>query len=118
MNYGTIVKTSSNEIHNPDIDGLSKLLEALDPWLPQIVVVGGWAHRLFRYHPLAQTVQYEPLLTLDTDVALPVRLEGREQDLRDCLASAGFKERFWANISLQPRTTGSVMRRVLSASNS
>src|ERR1700675_615476 len=94
MNYGTIVKTSSNEIHNPDIDGLSKLLEALDPWLPQIVVVGGWAHRLFRYHPLAQTVQYEPLLTLDTDVALPVRLEVREQDLRDRLASAGFKERF------------------------
>lgn len=43
---------------------------------------------------LAQTVQYEPLLTLDTDVALTVRLEGREQDLRDRLASAGFKERF------------------------
>src|ERR1700675_2555669 len=94
MNDGTIVKTSSNEIHNPDIDGLSKLLEALDPWLPQIVVVGGWAHRLFRYHPLAQAVQYEPLLTLDTDVALPVKLEVREQDLRDRLASAGFKERF------------------------
>jgi len=48
----------------------------------------------FRYHPLAQTVQYEPLLTLDTDVALPVRLEVREQDLRDRLASAGFNERF------------------------
>src|ERR1700688_481869 len=57
-------------------------------------IVGGWAHRLFRYHPLAQAVQYEPLLTLDTDVALPVRLEVREQDLRDRLASAGFKERF------------------------
>ena len=34
------------------------------------------------------------MLTLDTDVALPVRLEVREQDLRDRLASAGFKERF------------------------
>ena len=34
------------------------------------------------------------MLTLDTDVALPVRLEAREQDLRDRLASAGFKERF------------------------
>jgi len=57
--------------------------------LPQIVIIGGWAHRLFRYHPLAQAVQYEPLLTLDTDVALPIRLEVREQDLRDRLASAG-----------------------------
>jgi hypothetical protein len=56
MNDGTIrhynENTISNEIHNPDIDGLSKLLEALDPWLPQIVIVGGWAHRLFRYHHL------------------------------------------------------------------
>jgi len=31
---------------------------------------------------------------LDTDVAIPVRLEVREQDLRDRLTSAGFKEQF------------------------
>lgn len=34
------------------------------------------------------------MLTLDTDVAIPIRLEVREQDLRDRLASAGFKEQF------------------------
>lgn len=34
------------------------------------------------------------MLTLDTDVAIPVRLEVREQDLRDRLTSAGFKEQF------------------------
>jgi hypothetical protein len=34
------------------------------------------------------------LLTLDTDVAIPIRLEVREQDLRERLTSAGFKEHF------------------------
>jgi hypothetical protein len=34
------------------------------------------------------------LLTLDTDVAIPARLEVREQDLRERLTSAGFKEHF------------------------
>jgi hypothetical protein len=47
-----------NELHNPDLEGLSKLLEALDPWLSQLVIVGGWAHRLLRYHPRAQAVEY------------------------------------------------------------
>jgi hypothetical protein len=31
---------------------------------------------------------------LDTDIAIPVNLEAREHDLRDRLASAGFKEKF------------------------
>jgi len=59
-----------------------------------VVIVGGWAHRLLRYHPLAQAVPHEPLLTLDTDVAIPVTLEVQEQDLRDRLIGAGFKEKF------------------------
>lgn len=90
MNAGVI----GDNLLNPDLDGLSKLLEALDPWLSQVVIVGGWAHRLFRYHPRAQAVRYEPLLTLDTDVAIPVELEVRGHDLRARLASAGFKEQF------------------------
>jgi hypothetical protein len=36
----------------------------------------------------------KPLLTLDTDVAIPGRLEAREQNLRQRLTSAGFRERF------------------------
>jgi hypothetical protein len=59
-----------------------------------VVIVGGWAHRLLRYHPLAQAVPHEPLLTLDTDVAVPAALEVREQNLRDRLIGSGFKERF------------------------
>ena len=57
-------------------------------------MVGGWAHRLLRYHPLAQAVPYEPLLTNDADVAVPAALEVREQDLRDRLIKADFNERF------------------------
>ena len=32
-------------------DPFVRLVAALEPWLDQIVVVGGWAHRLYRLHP-------------------------------------------------------------------
>jgi hypothetical protein len=32
---------------------LARLVGALRPWLPQPVIVGGWDHRLHRFHPLA-----------------------------------------------------------------
>jgi hypothetical protein len=73
---------------------VSKLIEALDPWLSRVVIVGGWAHRLLRYHSLTQAVPREPLLTNDADVAVPAALEVREQDLRDRLIRADFKKRF------------------------
>jgi hypothetical protein len=41
------------------------------PWLDQLVVVGGWAHRQYRLHTFAQQLRYEPLATLDADIALP-----------------------------------------------
>jgi hypothetical protein len=59
-----------------------------------VVIVGGWAHRLLRYHSLAQAVPHEPLLTNDADVAVPAALEVREHDLRDRLIRADFNERF------------------------
>lgn len=34
------------------------------------------------------------MLTLDTDIAIPLNLDVREQDLRDRLGGAGFKEKF------------------------
>jgi hypothetical protein len=70
-----------------------------------MVIVGGWAHRLLRCHPLAQAVPHEPLLTLDTDIAIPVTLDtdiaipatldASEQDLRGRLMAAGFEEKFF-----------------------
>ena len=49
----------------------ARLIAALEPWLQQIVIVGGRAHQLYRLHPHAQHPDYPPLSTLDTDVALP-----------------------------------------------
>ena len=47
-------------------------------WRHRLVFVGGWAQRLFRLHPRARALEYEPLATLDTDVAFgrQAQLEG------------------------------------------
>jgi hypothetical protein len=41
----------------------------LRPWLAQLVVVGGWAHRLHRFHRLAKPPNHLPFCTRDTDLA-------------------------------------------------
>jgi len=55
-----------------------KLVSALFPWRHRLVFVSGWAQRLFRLHPRARALEYEPLATLDTDVAFgrQAQLEG------------------------------------------
>ena len=67
-----------------------RLVEALRPFLPDVVVVGGWAHRLFARHPLAVPVDFQPLTTDDADIALPRRLPARAINLGDRLKEAGF----------------------------
>ncbi len=69
-----------------------RLIVCLEPWLANVVIIGGWAHRLYRLHPSAQQVPYLPLITLDTDVAVPTRLPASDQDLRERLISNGFEE--------------------------
>jgi hypothetical protein len=59
---------------NPDIEHFARLIDTLHPWLDQVVITGGWAHRLYRLHSLAQPLDYEPLGTIDTDVAVPAHL--------------------------------------------
>jgi hypothetical protein len=80
-----------------DFSGFARLLIALDPWLEQIVIIGGWAHRLYRLHRRAQTLDYAPLTTLDTDIAIPAALLFREGDIRDRLRAAGFAEEFFGD---------------------
>ena len=65
---------------NPEFASFARLVESLTPWLDQVAIIGGWAHRLHRLHPLAQPLQYLPLATLDADVALPrrIRVAGNE----------------------------------------
>ncbi len=33
---------------DPELEAFSKFIAALDPWLGEVVLVGGWAHRLYR----------------------------------------------------------------------
>lgn len=75
-----------------DLRPFGRLVAALDPWLDQIVIIGGWAHQLYRLHPHAQQLDYPPLTTLDTDVAMPAELPTKEQDIRERLLAQGFTE--------------------------
>ncbi len=77
-----------------DIAGFSRLITALDPWLDRLVIVGGWAHRLYHLHPSAQTLDFAPLMTLDADVALPPTLPAQTPTIRDALVGNGFEEEF------------------------
>ncbi|HEU4833753.1 MAG TPA: GSU2403 family nucleotidyltransferase fold protein [Pyrinomonadaceae bacterium] len=76
-----------------DLANFARLIEAIRPWLIHIVIVGGWAHRCYRFHPLASDQEYQPLRTRDVDLAfsLTAPLEG---DLRQALIKAGFEEEF------------------------
>jgi hypothetical protein len=68
---------------------IQRALLALRPWLAHLVIVGGWAHRLHRLHPLAGRLAYQPVRTLDADIALSARppVAG---DLGAALRGAGF----------------------------
>ncbi len=74
-----------------DLANFARLVEAIRPWLAHVVIVGGWAHRLYRFHPLATAQEYQPLRTRDVDLAFSpdAPLDG---DLREALSKAGFKE--------------------------
>jgi hypothetical protein len=72
---------------------IARLIDALRPWLAHLVIVGGWAHRLHRFHPLANPPAYQPLRTRDADVAFSLKapLEG---DIGAALEAAGFRQDF------------------------
>ena len=74
-----------------DFNGIARLLDALHPWLGRLVVVGGWAHRLHRFHPLAHPPAYAPVVTRDADVAFAstAPLGG---DISAALKAAGFTQ--------------------------
>jgi len=74
-----------------DFEAFARLITALRPWLGQLIVVGGWAHRLHRFHPLANPPAHLPLRTRDADLAFSpdTALAG---NLRTALENAGFGE--------------------------
>jgi hypothetical protein len=65
-----------------EVENFARLIEALDPWLGQVVIIGGFAHRLYGLHPLAQPLDYQPLGTFDTDIAFPLNLPATGEQLR------------------------------------
>lgn len=75
-----------------DTEKFAKVAEALQPWLPAVVIAGGWAHRLHRLHALAEAPAYLPLMTRDVDVALGPPPSLDEADIRERLLASGFTE--------------------------
>jgi hypothetical protein len=46
---------------DPELEAFSTFIVALEPWLGEVVLVGGWAHRLYRLDPRARKLDYLPL---------------------------------------------------------
>lgn len=76
-----------------DFAAFARLLDALRPWLNDLVIVGGWAHRLYRFDRLARPPAYRPLATKDADLAFASNapLTG---DIGAALKAAGFDRKF------------------------
>jgi hypothetical protein len=79
---------------DPGNEHFARLIVSLAPWLDQVVIIGGWAHRLYRLDPRAQQLSYAPIMTLDTDIAVPSVLQVKDQDIRERLIANGFREEF------------------------
>lgn len=73
-----------------DLTEIGKLIGALRPWIAQVVIIGGWAHRLHRFHEDANPPLYLPVTTKDADIAFSLN-EPMEGDMGEALANAGFK---------------------------
>lgn len=74
-----------------DLEAFAKLVQALEPWRQQLVIIGGWGHRLHRWDSRANLPDYQPVSTRDTDLAFANKapIEG---DIKQALVQQGFKE--------------------------
>lgn len=68
------------------------LIVTIEPWLKKVVIIGGWAYRLYWLAPNAMILNYPPLMTLDADLALPTQLGTNHDDIREKLLANGFEE--------------------------
>jgi hypothetical protein len=75
-----------------DFVAFARAVEALEPYLKDLVFVGGWAHYLYTLRPEAGPVPFEPLRTEDADVAAPARLAQGKESIAERLTKAGFRE--------------------------
>ncbi len=71
---------------------LRLVVRAVEPYLPDMVIVGGCANALYRHHPLATESLIARPGTRDLDVACPTRLIGHgRRPLMDLLRAAGLE---------------------------
>ena len=77
-----------------DFVAFARLLDALRPWLGHLVIVGGWAHRLHRFHPRAHPPLYAALRTRDVDLAFSSSAPF-VGDIAAALRAADFHEEFF-----------------------
>ncbi len=68
-------------------------LRAIESYLPDLVIVGGWAHRLFRFHPWAGHDPFRLLTTDDADLLAPLRMKARGQSIHALLEAGKFRVR-------------------------
>jgi|CXWL01.1.fsa_nt_gi hypothetical protein len=77
------------ELTEEEVDVLCRLMRALSGVVPELIIAGGQAARLLRLHPLAIRLEWNPLLTSDTDVAT-VDKGHRGNDLAKAFETEGF----------------------------
>jgi hypothetical protein len=90
------------EFTDEEADVLRRLLRALGGVVPEFIIAGGQAARLLRLHPLATRLEWNPVLTSDTDVA-SVDQGHRGNDLARAFEAEGFTPEFEGD-DIPPRT--------------
>lgn len=90
------------ELTDEEADVLRRLLRVVGGVEPEFIITGGQAARLLRLHPLATRLEWNPLLTSDTDVAT-VDKGHRGNDLARAFKAEGFTETLEGD-DVPPRT--------------
>lgn len=71
----------------------AEVIVKLTPYLDELILAGGWAHRLYLLHRHASPAMFEPLMTEDADFAIRARLAARATPINVLLGELGFAEK-------------------------
>ncbi len=78
---------------------LARVVVALAPYLDELILVGGWAHRLYPLDRRSGATELEALVTLDADFATPESLRQRAKPIDVLLEEVGFEEHLGGDCS-------------------
>jgi len=88
----------------------ARALKALGPYLGELVVVGGWAHRLYGLHSMSRASGFQPLMTEDADIARPHEDEEEGRIDRGASQREGSRRLSSVKTSLPSASTALAMR--------